>query len=197
MIRNLPEKIFVEKPVRTTNEKFLIYQGAVNEGRCFETLIPAMKEVNTRLVICGTGNFLHQARELVQQNFLEHKIEFRGNLLPEQLKHLTPQAYAGITLFASTGMNQYYSLANRFFDYMMAGIPQLCVNYPEYAAINGQLEVAYLVNNTDTATLAAALNNLLLNDVLYENLRSNCLQARLLLNWEREEQLLLNFYKAL
>ncbi len=197
VIRNLPEKIFFEKTLGTTDERFLIYQGAVNEGRCFEALIPAMKDVNTRLVICGTGNFLQKARELVRQNFLELKIEFRGNLLPEQLKQLTPQAYAGITLFESTGMNQYYSLANRFFDYMMAGIPQLCVNYPEYAAINGQFEVAYLVNNNQRATIAAALNNLLLNNVLYENLRSNCLEARQIFNWEREEQILLDFYKTL
>jgi glycosyltransferase involved in cell wall biosynthesis len=178
-------------------EKFILYQGAVNEGRCFETLIPAMKEVNAKLWIVGKGNLLHQVRELISEHTLEEKIEIRGNLPPAQLIKLTPAAYLGITLFESTGMNQYYSLANRFFDYIMAGIPQLCVNYPEYAAINKRFNVAYLVNDTQPGTITAVLNNLLANDVLYQQLRSNCLKARAILNWEMEQQILLDFYKAL
>ncbi|RYG42393.1 MAG: group 1 glycosyl transferase, partial [Chitinophagaceae bacterium] len=42
-------------------ERFILYQGAVNEGRSFETLIPAMKWVNAPLLICGDGNFMEQA----------------------------------------------------------------------------------------------------------------------------------------
>jgi hypothetical protein len=39
------------------------------------------------------------------------------------------------------------------------------------------------------------LNNLLSDDVLYEELRLNCLQARNVLNWENEKQYLLDFYR--
>ena len=35
----------------TTNQ-FILYQGAVNEGRGLEVLIPAMKNVNSKLMIC-------------------------------------------------------------------------------------------------------------------------------------------------
>ncbi len=56
IIRNLPLKVTINNQKPTIN-KFIIYQGAVNEGRCFETLIPAMKFVNAKLVICGKGNF--------------------------------------------------------------------------------------------------------------------------------------------
>ena len=50
---------------------FIIYQGAVNEGRSFETLIPAMKEVNARLIICGNGNFFNQVKQLIAENKVE------------------------------------------------------------------------------------------------------------------------------
>lgn len=196
VVRNLPELSFL--PTNDPPKKdFLIYQGAVNEGRCFETLIPAMREINAKLLICGSGNFFKQTGELIRQYGLENKIELRGNLPPEELKRLTPQACLGIMLFEPTGLNQYHSLSNRFFDYMMAGIPQICVNYPEYAAINDRFRIACLINDTRCTTIAAAVNNLLMNDVLYQTLRTNCLKARNTLNWTREEQLLLAFYQSL
>ncbi len=58
-------------------EKFILYQGAVNEGRSFETLIPAMKWVNCQLFICGDGNFMQQAKQLVAQHGLHDKIIFK------------------------------------------------------------------------------------------------------------------------
>jgi glycosyltransferase involved in cell wall biosynthesis len=196
VVRNLPRFTILPNHIEQ-KEKWILYQGSVNEGRCFETLIPAMKEVNARLVICGKGNFFEQAVALVKQHQLESKIEFKGYLKPDELLVLTPNAHIGLTLFESEGMNQYHSLANRFFDYPMAGVPQVCVNYPEYAAINKQYAIGYLIDDTTPITISTALNNLLSDDVLYKQLRLNCLQARNVLNWESEKQFLLDFYRTL
>ena len=197
VIRNLPRLSPKVEDNFESKEKWLIYQGAVNKGRCFETLIPAMKKVNATLLICGKGNFFEQVKELIKQNKLESKVELRGYVSPDELAVLTPNAYLGITLFEPEGMNQYYSLSNRFFDYIMAGIPQVCVNYPEYAAINKQYNIAYLIDDTQTHTIANALNNLIENDVLYQELKGNSEKARLVLNWEKEKQFLLDFYQGL
>lgn len=195
VVRNLPRSTSLTNNLPRTGEKWILYQGSVNEGRCFETLIPAMQQVNAKLVICGKGNFFEQTRALIEQYKLQDKVTLRGYVSPEELVVLTPQASIGLTLFASEGMNQYYSLANRFFDYTMAGIPQVCVNYPEYAAINQPFNIAYLIPDTAPETIAGALNNLLTDTVLYEQLRQNCLRAREILNWENEEQVLIRFYK--
>ena len=196
LVRNLPKQTSIIKQEKPT-ERFFLYQGSVNEGRSFETLIPAMKEVNARLVICGKGNFYEQVVELIRTHGLENKIELKGYVTPAELKKITPTAYAGITLFDREGMNQYFSLANRFFDYMMAGIPQICVNYPEYAALNQSQPFALLIDDVKPETIAGALNNLLEDGVLYEGFQQNCLKARTELNWEKEEKTLLNFYSAL
>ncbi|MDE3253940.1 MAG: glycosyltransferase, partial [Bacteroidota bacterium] len=196
VIRNLPRLTQIpetgEKP-----EKWIIYQGSVNEGRCFEQLIPAMKQVPAKLVICGKGNFYEQTQALVKKNGLEEKVIFTGYLSPAVLAQKTSEAYIGITLFERQGMNQYYSLANRFFDYCMAGIPQVCVNYPEYAAINARFQIASLIADTEPETIARSLNNLLSNDVVYQQIRSECLKARQLFNWEMEVQTLIKFYRNL
>ncbi len=178
-------------------EKFILYQGAVNEGRSFETLIPAMKDVNCKLIICGDGNFMQQAQQLVTTNNLQDKVIFKGKIKPDELRTVTQQAYIGITLFDDKGLSNYYSLANRFFDYLHAGIPQLCVSYPVYKEINDKHQIAVLVNDISSKNLAIQLNNLLENEVVYEQLQQNCLKAREDLNWQQEEKKLLMFYKNL
>jgi glycosyltransferase involved in cell wall biosynthesis len=178
-------------------EKYLLYQGAVNEGRCFETLIPAMKQVDCPLIICGDGNFMEQAKELVKLHQLENKVIFKGNVPPDELRNITRKAYAGVTLFDDAGKSNYYSLANRFFDYLQAGIPQLCVGYPVYEQINNQYPIALLVNDTSSNNLTMQLNNLLNNGVLYNSLKDGCSKARLVYNWQQEEKKLLDFYEKL
>lgn len=196
VVRNLPK--FIEdfsSPAK--NDRFIIYQGAVNEGRSFETLIPAMRYVNARLIICGDGNFFKQAKALVKIEGLEEKVEMKGMVPPNELRKITPKAYAAVMLFEATGLNQYQSLANRFFDYIMAAVPQVCVDYPQYKLITNQYGVASLIPDTDPQTIASALNNLLNDSVYYNTIRQNCLIARKELNWESEEKVLLEFYKNL
>ncbi len=175
---------------------FFLYQGAVNEGRSFETLIPAMQMVNAKLVIAGDGNFFEQAKALAALHKVENKVIFLGYVKPGTLNGLTPKAYAGITLFENTGLNQYYSLANRFFDYINAGIPQLCVDYPEYVIINKEHEIALLINDLSPLAIANALNKLISDSILYNRLKENCIPASNELCWEKEEEKLLTFWKT-
>jgi hypothetical protein len=48
VIRSIAVKKNIIIPVK--KETYILYQGAVNEGRSFETLIPAMKNVNVKLI---------------------------------------------------------------------------------------------------------------------------------------------------
>ncbi len=178
-------------------EKFILYQGAVNKGRSFETLIPAMKEVNCKLIICGDGNFMEQAKQLTKQNSLDNKVIFKGKIAPDELRKITQQAYIGVTLFEDTGLSNYFSLANRFFDYLHAGIPQLCVDYPVYRGINEDLPIALLIKDISAKNLTIQLNNLLTNEVLYQTLQANCIKARKKYNWQEEEKKLIMFYAGI
>lgn len=194
VVRNMP--VYQDSPITKKTEKFLIYQGAVNEGRSFETLIPAMQMVDIPLVICGIGNFFQQAKELVKEYQLEQKIIFKGALLPDDLRKITLQAWAGITLFDKEGKSNYYSLANRFSDYIQAGIPQLCVDYPVYRELNNLFEVAVLIEDLSPNALAEALNNLIRDKGLYLRLEKNCQEARKVFCWQEEEKKLIRFYQT-
>jgi glycosyltransferase involved in cell wall biosynthesis len=136
-------------------------------------------------------------RALVSELQLQHKVELRGMIPPAELKAITANACIGINLVEPEGLNQLYSLANKFFDYIQWCIPQVTMNFAEYKRVNDAHEVAVLVNTVSKEEIAAALNQLLGDVVLYERLRQNCLQARQLYTWEAEENGLRNFYKDL
>ncbi|WP_336513862.1 glycosyltransferase [Pollutibacter soli] len=194
VIRNMPRKILFQPPKR---ESFLLYQGAVNEGRSFETLIPAMEFVDAQLHIYGDGNYMDQVKSLIKKHRLGEKVLLKGKLSPEELRVVTASAKAGITLFENKGLSNYYSLANRFFDYIQGGTPQLCVDYPAYREINETFEIAVLIDDLSSANIARHLNNLLQNEVLYRRLQIQCTIAALQLNWQKEEQKLLDFYRQI
>lgn len=176
-------------------EKFILYQGAVNEGRSFETLIPAMKHVDAKLIICGDGNFMQQARSLVANHVLEDKVIFKGMVDPVQLKDYTARAYIGITLFEKDSRSNYFSLANRFFDYIHAATPQLCVDYPVYHEINEKYNIAVLIDELSPQNIATQLNMLLHDENKWESLKQHCIEASKTLNWQEEEKKLIAFYK--
>jgi glycosyltransferase involved in cell wall biosynthesis len=54
-----------------------------------------------------------------------------------------------------------------------------------------------MIDDTKAATIAAALNKLLTDDNLYNEIRRNCLKARQALNWSNEEKKLIAFYEKL
>ena len=195
VIRNLSLKKEIKISVK--KEKYILYQGAVNEGRSFETIIPAMKFVNVPLIICGEGNFLDQAKQLVAENKLAAKIIFKGYLSPEELQNYTLNAWAGINLLDNIGLNNYYSLANRFFDYMHAGLPQVCIDLPAYREINEQFKIAILISDFTPENIAKQINVLLEDGTLYQRLQQNCMRAREIYNWQNEEKKLINFYKTI
>jgi len=183
--------------VEPIEEKYILYQGAVNEGRSFETLIPAMRHIDCKLIICGEGNFFEQAKALIIQYQLQDKIICKGYIEPNALKAFTRNAYIGITLFTNQGKSNYLSMANRFFDYMHFCVPQICVAYPEYVKVNAQFEIATLVENTNESTLVHAIQTLLQNKNLHDNMRQNCLAAREVYCWQEEEKKLIHVYRKL
>ena len=107
-------------------------------GRGLESLLDAMPQVAGRLVICGEGDLSAALRAQAARLGLlaSGQVEFRGFVLPEALREVTRHAAVGIMLLENMGLSYYYSLANKFFDYVHAGIPQVLIDFPEYRALN-------------------------------------------------------------
>ncbi|MGV3529184.1 MAG: glycosyltransferase [Flavisolibacter sp.] len=195
VIRNLP----VLKPVvkKTKAGKLLLYQGAVNEARGFEWLIPAMKKIRYKLVVCGDGNFMEKLKQLIKENGVEEKVELRGMMLPQQLKEAAAEASLGIGLAESEGINQFHALPNKLLEYMHAGLPQVAMNFPEYQKINSQYRIAVLLDKLDVNEIAETVNRTMEDDALLQETQENALRAREVFCWQQEEKKLLQFYSEI
>jgi len=194
VIRNMPP---LRPLVPVPREKTLLFQGAVNEARGFEILIPAMRKIPYRLIVCGDGNFMEQLLRLIKENGVEEKIELKGMLPPEELQPIATRASLGLGLAESEGINQYHALPNKFTDYMHAGLPQLAMNYPEYRKINREYPVAVLIDKLDIDEVARTINRIMEDQQLLHSMEANALKARLVYNWEEEEKKLVRFYTTL
>lgn len=196
VVRNLPVRNTSLEPKNAT--PFLLYQGAVNLGRGIKEMLLAMQFIdNIPFYIVGDGDEAEKIKSLIIHYKLENKVKFLGKKTPSELKAITHQAHIGINLLEHRGMNYYYSLSNKFFDYIQASVPQVCIGFPEYIAYNKQFEVAVLVEKLIIEDIVVAIKKLNNDKELYEKLKQNCILAAEKLNWEAEEPKLIELYKQL
>lgn len=198
VIRNVPFKTEIPNLETTDfNQKnIILYQGVLNDGRGLEEAIAAMKYVeNAELWLAGEGDLSKELRRLAIDLKVENNVKFLGYITPVELKKVTQQATIGLNLLQNKGLNYYYSLANKAFDYIQNGKPSINMQFPEYERLNAEYGTFILIENLEVKALAAAINNLLTNKELYLKIQNNCLKAKMELNWEKEEVKLVDFYK--
>lgn len=199
VVRNAPglknTPLLDQEPVMS-EPKIVLYQGALNQGRGIEAMIHAMKLlVNKPIVfhIIGEGPIKQQLVDLVINLNLENKIFFLGFIKPSELSDFTRKAFVGLNVSEPNGLSYYYSLNNKFFDYIHAELPSLINKFPEYEKINTLINVGILCDS-NPLDLANQIILLLENNSLYNTLKMNCKKAKLMYNWDTEKQTLHKIY---
>ena len=194
VVRNCPEiKSHVSKPLKSG---YILYQGALNMGRGLEALILAMKTIPMNLKIAGDGDLDKNLKKLVLEQQLSDKVEFLGLIKPEELKHHTNQALIGYNVMENIGLSYYYSLSNKFFDYIHSGVPVITNQFPEYNDLNNTYNCCVFAE-ANSKDISKVINSLLDDLVKYKNLKDNCIRASKELNWDIEKNKLIQVYNDL
>ena len=206
VVRNMPIKSGTTNPNNTPmpawqstidaldGQRFILYQGALNEARGLETMIHAMTEIPAILVLAGEGDLSQTLRNLTQSLNLEHKVIFLGMVPPNELPQLTKQAYIGYNVSQNAGLSYYLSLNNKFFDYTKALLPSLINPFPEYLALMKEFEVG-LPTEPTLEDIVKQANQLFTNPILYDEIKSNCKLASEKWTWENETPTLINIFQ--
>lgn len=198
VIRNLPFNQNSNKfnmASKPESPFIVLYQGALNDGRGLEEAIQAMAFLrDVELWLAGEGDLSNDLRNLAAKMELGEKVKFLGKLRPDELKPITEKAHLGLNLLKKKGLNYFYSLANKAFDYIQAGVPSLNMDFPEYSKINEAYAVFILVKNLEPSTIAQEIEMIKKDKSRYANLVENCKKAAIHFTWENEEQKLFDFY---
>ena len=200
VVRNMPRASVVAHTdtahfAAIENKKFILYQGALNEGRGLELLIQAMVNIPCELVLAGEGDVSDPLRKLTQSLNLENKVHFLGMIPPHQLPALTKLAYIGFNVSENVGLSYYLSLNNKFFDYTQSHLPSLINPYPEYKQLLSEFQVGLLTEPKIESIIEQA-SELLNNPSLYQELKSQCIAASEKWTWEQETPKLLSIFES-
>ena len=192
VIRNLPKpesgKIHNSAAsFPTVSRPLIIYQGHFRPGRGLGNLIHAMALTDKgHLLLVGGGELEADLKNLVAHYRLEKKITFFGYVPNNDLISLSAQADLGVVLFEPTSLNYAYALPNKFFEYIMAGIPVLASDIDTFQSYISRYELGMTVDPSDIQAIAARIRLMLSEPQKLSVWRKNAQLAAKELNWNRE-----------
>jgi glycosyltransferase involved in cell wall biosynthesis len=202
IIRNLPYYREVQHKIinklSPENKKVILYQGSVNRGRGVDLAIKAVKLIeNAVFVVIGDGDVLEEMKEIVKELQLANKVVFTGRIPFWELHQYTIQADVGLVLEENLGLNYYYSLSNKLFDYIQARVPVLGSPFPEIMNIIENYGVGLIADSHEIAEIAGKINCMLYDSESRITWKNNLNIAAGELCWEKEEKVLLELIKTI
>jgi len=207
VVRNVPllsnhtgyEKINKSDLGIPADKKIIILQGAgINMDRGAEEAVEAMQYVNNAvLFIVGSGDVIHLLKEMVVKFKLQEKVIFIEKVPFEKLMQYTHHADLGITFDKDTNINYKYSLPNKLFDYIHAGIPVLSSDLTEIKNILYQYQVGDCIQSHDPKHISEKINLIFQDEAKLSLWKKNTKIAAENLNWEIEEKQLIEVYSKI
>lgn len=190
VVRNIPNYNTLPRTKKNLfpGKKIIIYQGALNVGRGLEWVLDAMPLIdNAILVIIGDGDIKQKLELQVKTLKIEDRTQFVGKVSAEKLHEYTTSADIGLCLLENKGLNYFYALPNRIFDYIHAGVPVLATRFPEISAIVENYNTGTLIDHYEPEFLAKNLNDMLTNPMNTDHFEAVAKE----LCWETEEKVLM------
>jgi glycosyltransferase involved in cell wall biosynthesis len=200
VIRNIAP-VYVNDSASTTKEtgeKVLLYQGALNVGRGLEACVEAMVHLpDWQFWLAGEGDITQKLKMLSKEKRVGESIRFLGWVMPDDLPQLMRKARLSINLREAGSLNDFYSLPNKFFDAIHAGLPSINMNYPEYTAICKKYPCAALIDEVSVEKIVDTVHHIDSDEVHYERMVAACHEAAKEFTWENESKKLLEIYERL
>ncbi len=200
VVRNVPQTLVLkEQKTREqlglpVNKKLIILQGSgINVDRGGEEAVQAMKYLDDIvLLVLGSGDVIETLKTMSQEGGLKGKVIFKGRLPFEEMMQYTRIADLGLTLDKDTNINYRYSLPNKLFDYIQAGIPVLASKLPEVETIIRQYGVGNFIPSHKPEDIAAKMKEMLSNPNQIAEWKQKSSKAAQQLCWDKEKHRLIS-----
>lgn len=204
VVRNVPDIVQIERKTRAElglpeDKCIVILQGAgININRGAEELLQSMQNIgDTLLLIIGGGDVFEKLKTMRVELGLEDKVMILDKMPRAKMMSYTAAADLGATLDKPLSTNYLYSLPNKIFDYIMAGIPVLSSDLVELKAIIEKYKIGIIVDSHEPEVIALGIFTFFHTPNLYEEAKSNTAKALADLNWEKEKKVLVDIYTQL
>lgn len=187
---NLHKKIGINE-----DEKILLYQGGLQQGRGLELLIEAMDEIEEgHLLFIGGGKLTQPLKEQAEASKQADRIHFLDKVPFQELPSYTREAYLGFQVLQNICFNHYSASSNKLFEYMMAHVPVISCDFPEIKKVVEETNTGLVVDSHNASEIANTVNQLVKDTSLRNQLSENTKQAKEIYNWNNEKSKLLEVY---
>lgn len=200
VIRNLPiPHIDASRAIKRQNPPpFIItYLGVLNEGRGINEMISSMDELDDcELWLIGEGDLSYTLREQVRLSKSQMKVKFYGTLSDQEFEPLLRSSHLGINLLRAESKSYYFSMANKFFDYIHHDLPVLTMSFPEYQRIIDTYQLGFTIDSLEKESIVKCIKYIKQDKTgLLETKRQNCKAAKVTFNWMTESKRLVDIYR--
>ncbi len=169
-----------------------VYLGVLNPGRGLEILIDVISRRNdAELVIIGNGPLVKELKERSNQS---SNIHFTGLLSPEQITIELKGAHLGWNILDDCSKSYFYSLSNKFFDYVNRSLPVVTMDFPEYSRLVKKYGCGLLLESYDHQSVSKALDALTKQSEYWKNLVKGCQRIQSDFRWDTEKKKLIEFF---
>jgi len=175
----------------------LIFQGTgINVNRGGEELIEALKSIDkVFLLIVGGGDKLEILKSRVRDLDINERVKFIPIVSWKELIKYTKSADAGLTIDKDSNTNYRYSLPNKLFDYITAGIAIIASDLPETSKILNEYYCGLIIDEVTPKKISFAISQLKDNPFKLAEMKRNALLASARFNWETESEKVKELYK--
>ncbi|HOJ33919.1 MAG TPA: glycosyltransferase family 4 protein [Candidatus Hydrogenedentes bacterium] len=199
---DLLPRVMAERGLSAT--KAALYQGQVEAERGIGQMIEAAKYLrdDTAIVILGKAESDYEAEihRQIRAAGVENKVLLLPPVLSSEVWQYTASAHCGLILHLPISLNFVLNVGatNKLYEYLMAGIPVVTVNYPGYPELVEGERVGKCVDPTNPKAIADAVNEMLADGQEWEQLRQRALRlAREQFNWEIDAAKFLDTVRSL
>ncbi len=176
----------------------VLFHGYFMPHRGLENLIRAIALTdNVTLLLVGEGMLKFALRKLVRKLKLDQRVIFRPFVPNRLIVDFASQADIAATLLEPVSENHKFALPNKFFEYIMSGVPVLAGNTPTMVDYISRFDVGLTVNSENSQDIADGINVMLSDSQRLQRWKENCRKAAKELCWENESRELLQIYKRM
>jgi len=175
--------------VDARDDGFILSLGRVVRVKGLDHLMRALKEVDMRLVLAGSGPDLDRLKKLAGKNGVEHKVQFLGRVSEEQKADL----FSSCSLFVMPSLEEAFGIAAA--EAMAYGKPLVVTKVGGLPEVVG--DCGLYVPPRDAASLAEALNRMVGDERLRRELGSRGRARAALFSWDHSAELQLMLYESL
>ena len=188
----------IREVIGLREDEFLIVSvGNWKPGMAIEEAIKAIGSLPARYHLAFLGGGFPCYGALAGAHGAPGRVHVLSPVAPNQVVPFIRTANAAIVLYYETSVDYLYSLPNRFFQPIAAGVPLLYPPLPEIRRLAERYGVGVMINPKDPVEIADGARKLAEDAPLLNSPKAGLVKAKEELTWQHEEVELANIVTKL